>query len=79
MSTQLEFSRITLNSMRELRPLLMRTRFIDLGFSALYYTADAFDMCYARLGDSAVLRINDGGEYAYVASAQLVPALLCSL
>ncbi len=62
----MDFKRIDLGAAEVLRAPLAATRYIDLGFASLYYTAEAFDMCYAFYGDTPVLRIDDGETYAYV-------------
>lgn len=62
------FSRIELDRCAELMPLLCKSRFVDLGFTGLYYCAEAFDICFARLYETLCLRIRGGEGFAYVLS-----------
>ncbi len=64
----MDFKRIDLHAKNLIAGQLCRTKYVDLGFVSLFYTADAFDMCYAFFEGELVLRILDG-DFAYVAPA----------
>ena len=65
-----QFRQIQIDDRDRLTPALAHFRFVDLGFSALYYCAQAFDIEYCFFGSTLCLRIlNETGGYAYALSS----------
>lgn len=63
------FQRITLHDRDALSPLLQSFPFVDLGFTALYYCAEAFDICFRFIGPVLCLRIRgEDGVFSYAIS-----------
>ena len=73
------FERITLADREEMTPLLSGFRFVDLGFTGLYYCAEAFDIRRAYICGALCLRIRGDEGVCYVVSDTLRLAELAAL
>ncbi|MDD4074788.1 MAG: phosphatidylglycerol lysyltransferase domain-containing protein [Eubacteriales bacterium] len=62
------FTKIELADREAMTPYLSAFRFVDLGFTGLYYCAEAFDIRKAYLCGALCLRIRGEDGYAYVLS-----------
>ncbi len=74
------FSKVELSDREEMTPYLSAFRFVDLGFTGLYYCAEAFAIHKAYLCGALCLRIRGEDGYAYVVSdTKRLPEIVAQL